>query len=514
MQKLIFEVFIVAALLCVNAHFVQERIDHKYQPGGDEGSWMSVAAELCRGNGFSTRCLEHVFLTPATLPRPDDYRYPALSTVLAGSFRVFGISYGVALWTVAAIFFLFLILLYLAVRSYFGRTVALLTLLVSVVSLNLLYWSIGVGAETLFGVVVGCIILASRKLLPHRPVGWIITGALCGLLYLVRPNGILFLAGALWLGIVMRKSGPVSWKWPAIFLCAMLAVMTPWLLRTAVHFGNPFHIAGSAGLLRVSDKEPLTLSLWQFLSIHGALYPIKAFFGGLLGFFRTLDFHEHGLEWLPLFGVLIGVLQRRRFYNRFVAAAFLVSFCACAYASFASWSGVRYFTAFLPFVYGFGIASLLETVEPLFKKVRPPLRYGILLIIACVLVAPVFYPHKYFERSFGSTMPKRFMVEKHFDIIKREIPPGRSYFAAGVWQWNFMATCNCVCVQDAYDSSLAAWALDTFTPSLLVASAGELSDPPVSALVSALRKNNCSLVQAAEYDSLRYFRIVKTTTQN
>ena len=88
---------LIFIILLISFHFIRERVNYAGIPSGDEGSWMAVAAELSRGNGFTTRWLEWHFQKPYILPRPDDYRYPALVSILAVNFRLFGISYTTAL---------------------------------------------------------------------------------------------------------------------------------------------------------------------------------------------------------------------------------------------------------------------------------------------------------------------------------------------------------------------------------------------------------------------------------
>ena len=77
--------------LALGFHFLALRIRTAGPPSGDEGSWIAVAAEFAHGRGFTTRWLECPFLVPYALPRPDDFRYPGLVSLLALAFRAFGI---------------------------------------------------------------------------------------------------------------------------------------------------------------------------------------------------------------------------------------------------------------------------------------------------------------------------------------------------------------------------------------------------------------------------------------
>jgi hypothetical protein len=509
MRNRIAEGCVVAALLCLSFHFVNERIHCPAQPAGDEGSWMSAAAELSRGHGFSTNWLEHAFLVPATLPRPDDYRYPALVTILASAFFLFGVSYIVALWTVGLLFVTFEALFYLVVRRVFGPQASVLSLVVFVTSLHQLQWNTIVSTEALFGVVL-CLVVA----LTTRPLGrrrdWFVLGMLCGLLYLVRPNGILFLgAGAV---TYLRMRG--SRKYPRLgflaFCAGMLVVMAPWLVRCALAFGNPIHVAGSAGLLRTSDAEPLTLTPWQFVRAHGLWYPVRASMWGLWHFVVQLHSFEHGLELVPLAGVAAGIVRKKPFYTPFTAASFALTLAACAYVSYSSWAGLRYFSAFLPFVYAYGIACLVDCAPRIFKNPSPVMRWGAVCASACLLAMPVFHPHRFYERKYAAPCTQCFSATHHCDLLDKELGAQGSYFAARMAQWNFAAAGHaCVGVQDMFDSSAAAWAMRTFSPTLAVFSGRELDNLEVRSLITSLAKNGDTLVAAAEYCDIDYFRIIK-----
>ncbi|NLE01541.1 MAG: hypothetical protein GX640_16875, partial [Fibrobacter sp.] len=74
--RLAVEVALVIIIELIAFHFVEERTATRVDPTGDEGSWMMVATQIASGQGFTTRWLEHPFLKPFELPRPDDFRYP------------------------------------------------------------------------------------------------------------------------------------------------------------------------------------------------------------------------------------------------------------------------------------------------------------------------------------------------------------------------------------------------------------------------------------------------------
>ena len=280
------EILFVITILCVSFHFLQIRINSRVIPYGDEGSWMSVGAELSRGNGFTTRWLEHPFLTPYAVPRPDDYRYPAFSLLLAQSFRLFGITYKVALWATAVTFILFCISVYIVVRYKYGIRTAAVTLALTAFSLLQIEYASQVYCESLFGLVVTWIIYFSMRFDVRKRRWWITNGILTGILYLVRPNGILLIFALIAYYLIIRKQKSISVSLPALSLGISVAIISPWLLRNYMFFGNPFHLAGSAGLLRATGDDPITFTFSQFLKLHGVLFFAKAVFTGILNFFQ------------------------------------------------------------------------------------------------------------------------------------------------------------------------------------------------------------------------------------
>jgi hypothetical protein len=502
----------VAALLfiaVVSYHLVSERITHARFPGGDEGSWMSVAAQLTRGEGFTTRWLEHPFLKPTTLPRPDDFRYPGLVVPLALAFKVFGISYSTALSTVAFVFFMYLTALYLVCRKAFGRKTALLTLLVSSISLLQLSWNTIVYSEGMFGLVVGLLILwtLTRKDL-RKPVFWIVLGALCGLLYCVRPNGVLFAAGLAWLYWMERKKEHAFRLFTAS-LASMAFVMLPWMLRSWHCFGNPFHIATNAGLLRGSGSDPVTLSIGQFLSLYGVFYPFKAIAAGAMTLWKTLSFFEHGIQIIPLVGVVVGLVKRRRFYSPFAVASFGITFIACCYASHSggSWAGLRYFTSLIPFVYGYGIAELITLAQAATIHFRRPIAWIAYGAIGLALCAPVYYPHNYYERTFRAQAPSDLTFKEHLKTLNALLGKKGTYFASSLSQLNFLTEYNCVGIQQFFDSTYVSEMVTRFSPTLVVVTQKEFQEPRIGAIMRAIERTgkDVTLVESNSYGL--YWRI-------
>lgn len=503
---MLLECVFVTAILLAGFHCIAERIDLRTMPSGDEGSWLSVAAELSRGHGFSTHWLEYQFQKPYALPRPDDFRYPALTLLLAAVFRVTGVSYTAALWTCAGIFLCFCAAVYGTVQKAFGPATALLTLCATALSLNQLQWNSVVYAEGLFGLVLAGVIYLSITLDARKKRWWIGLGGGIGALAMVRPNGILLAAGLMWHFVRMPSNTRVPLRYLLYGLLAVCIVMTPWFIRNALCFGSLFHIAGGAGLLQRTINEPANESFLTLLKTAGVLFPFKATVIGIPRFAKTIIEFEHGLC-IPLAGlVAAGFFQGRRFYNSFTFAGFCLTLALCCYAAYKSYAGVRYFTAFIPFVYAYGLYFAVASIRRIgWAKRRGYARYSAYALVCASFIAPIIYPLRYFERLHAAHRKTDQTYSEHRRTLDSLLSRNDCYFAASLSQLNFLFEYNCVGIQEDFDSSGVYRALSTFKPKILAFTSDEIDRRPVRDFIGLCTCNGCRVRQAARTASAVYF---------
>jgi hypothetical protein len=501
------EIAAAAIALAIGFHFLALRIRAGGLPSGDEGSWMSVAAELAHGHGFATRWLEAHFLVPYALPRPDDFRYPALTSLLALSFRLFGFSIETARWTVGAVFLAFATAVWGVSRAAFGRWAAQAALWATVTSLLQLEWNSAVYTEGLFGLAAAG--LAAWCLLGERTrdspapfafgthAWWAGLGAMIGLLYLVRVNAVLFLPGVLWLWF-RRRGEPLRWTHPALAILAFFLIAAPWLLRNAFAFGNPFHFAGSGGLLRDPGSaltQSHTLTAAEYFRRHDVFFLPRRLILGVAHGLRDLHRFEHGLEAAPLLLALWGLFRRRAFFGPAFAAGFLLTGIACAYAAYNSWAGVRYFSGIAPLLYAYGFSQI-----PIAAAGIPPRLFPLRLRIAtgtvgiALAIAPVAYPHRYSERALTGALAAsgpyayRPAVAEHLAKLKGGVPPGGGYYAASLCNLNFLAPDRfCVGLQELYDPSWFPRSLAAFHPAWVALTRSEMDDSVLKAALGRMR---------------------------
>jgi len=521
-----------AIALAIGFHFLALRIRAGGLPTGDEGSWMSVAAELAHGHGFATRWLEAHFLVPYALPRPDDFRYPALTSLLALSFRLFGFSIETARWTVGAVFLVFATAVWGVSRAAFGRWAAQAALWATVTSLLQLEWNSAVYTEGLFGLAAAG--LAAWCLRGERQRGsaapfafgthawWAGLGAMIGLLYLVRVNAILFLPGVPWLWF-RRRDEPLRWTHPALAMLAFFLIAAPWLLRSAFAFGNPFHFAGSGGLLRDPGSvltQSHTLTAAEYFRRHDVFFFPRRLILGAAHLFRDLHRCEHGLEAAPLILALWGLFRRRPFFGPAFAAGFLLTSLACAFAAYNSWAGVRYFSGVAPLLYAYGFSQIpiaAAGIPPRFfpqGRFPPRLRFSAGAAGIALVLAPVAFPHRYYERVLTGALAAagpyayRPAVAEHLAKLTRDVPPGGDYYAASLCNLNFLAPDRfCVGLQELYDPSWYPRSVAAFHPAWVALTRPEMVDSALKAALGRMRDGGYTPVTVDSGSLARYLAL-------
>jgi hypothetical protein len=252
------------------------------------------------------------------------------------------------------------------------------------------------------------------------------------------------------------------------------------------------------------------VSLGDFFRKYGVFYFVKSSILNAGTFFRLLHEQEHGMELLPLLFCLIGVLRRKPFFNGFVATGFIITVIACFYTSARSnWGGVRYFSTFLPFVYAYGIAQMFAVADAVSARVpfcgRQGCRSAFVCAIIGILLFPVYYPHRYYERHYGSAAKGRKDYSTYYTALGAHLNGNRFYYAGALAQINFQTRFNCIGMQYFFDGTEIRRAQKTFHPALMALTPKELERPYFGDLMDALRQEGYTLTRNAMPDSFAVF---------
>jgi hypothetical protein len=479
-------------------------------PSGDEGSWLAVAAQWSRGEGFTTRWLEHHWQLPYALPRPDDFRYPGLTLIIGSAFRIFGISYAVALCVIASIFLTFIASVFVSLRGRLGFWSAFGAACLTAASPLQLQWNSAVYTEGLFGLFLALWVYLAFVSQAKQATWewWCLMGLNLGLLTLIRPNALLMFGGLVCQFVFHHRRHQLPWNRIVMATLVCAFIISPWLIRNWIFFENPFHIAGSAGLLRDHIDQSHLLGIGQYLENHSWLFPIKRWVFGVGYFFRTLHFLENGLEMLPLI-VLVGVIVFRKdvLFSPLLGASFLISFAACAFASWHSWAGVRYFSAYLPFLYGFGIFYTEVGLSKL--KLKIPLHGLALCGLILVFLSPVMNAHRYYERKYQNQRSAAAAINLHLKTLEKFVPANTEYYAKNLCQLNFLTDRHCIGLQELYDSTWFDRSEATFHPRWIALRHNEESTSDVKEALNRYQVAGFTLDTLLVLDSTWYLKLIE-----
>lgn len=420
-----------------------DRVQFPGVPGGDEPSWMNVAAQVARGEGFTTRWLEHLFLSHQELPRPEDHRFPAYTAILAAAFKTFGISYQVAQYTQLLIAMLSMVMLYVLVSRAWGKACGLCTLFFTAISLEQIKWGSLVYSESLYALsmygIMWWVIVFDRIRKRH----WLLLALLTGLSYYVRPNALLFFPLlAMYAGVHARKKTIT----PRIALTVAVLpfiMILPWCIRNQVLFDDPFHVAAKGGFFVREYVDRWTPTLGAYAAKYGWGHVIARPVIGMYRFFGDVISFEHGLI-LPF--LLLAPFSAARVWKLrggpLITIVVAVQVLPAFWISYADWSGVRYVFFLWPLVFAMGTLTLLRAAGAL-KRFRL-----ISIGLASVLLAlPVIEPHRFYLRRNHVYAPPN--IPDHRELVSflsTGVGEEETYMAADrtVSAYSFLTTRKCV----------------------------------------------------------------------
>jgi len=309
------------------------------------------------------------------------------------------------------------------------------------------------------------------------------------MLYYVRPNAILFLIGFLLMAYFVHRNYKTRVK-SALMGCGLFFLtISPWLIRNIIEFQNPFHLAGSAGLLRAEDNDPHTYGIVEFLKLHGT-YPVKAVFFGFFKFFKILNFYEHYLEILPLVFCVFGFYRKKIFYSLYVTTGFLLTFAICCYISYRDWGGIRYYSSFMPFLYGYGVFQFVSVSDKIFSGIPFMKKYyktASLIAVLAFCLLPVINAHRFYERKFSNPVEKKPEISAYLNALSEQISGKNTYMSGSLAQINFLTGLNCVGMSHLFDSTSVRDIMHDFQPSLIVLTPEEAAKPKFQAIIRSVK---------------------------
>jgi hypothetical protein len=329
----------------------------------DTAGYMKVADNISTGKGWVNHSVRYLFALPDTIPHPDSYWSPLFPLMLAGVFCAAGASFEAGQIVPLAFGALVpLVVFFLAFGLSRSRAVAAIAGVIAVFQPTMITSSSRVMPEIvmIFFVGLALAILLHRNESRRKEV-WL--GVVVGLAYLVKYQN-----GALAVPVVVYYLLATPWRraLPSLVVVGAVAalVVSPWLVRNAVVFGDPFYSIVRSGIVsyypefRGESRFVATLQepppAWPYIFshlrdakalAHTSLYTVVVpFFREYAGSpalvpFAALGFLSMGSAW-------------RRWVPLVVFSAFLVGFFAITMPL------VRYVLVLLPVWVAFAAAGM------------------------------------------------------------------------------------------------------------------------------------------------------------
>ena len=431
-----FRLFIVLLLVLAGIVWFGFYATHtKEISGSDDREYTSIARNIVNGRGIVRNFIYPVEINFfAKLPVPEFVHPPGYPLILAGFFKLFGISDFVALLPSYLSYFILIILLFFFTQRILEIKTAAIAAVILILNKEILDASmiaLSEGTYTLLFLLFFILFVKAKSL---RAL--FVSAILFGMGHLVRENLYPFLV-PLFVYLYFYPDLP-RWKKMIFFIAGTLIPIIPNMVRDYLETGSPFFSYGKFALMAFTQKYPwLNIyrdiqnpSLFEFLmetpsqfflkyvsNVVNALEQFVSISNPYVSVFFILEmFHWKGSpEW-------------KRIKMLFL---FLVVSQICFIALFTFTP--RFFIPFLPMMIVFASQSFIRVSEDLISGARlhwrKRARYLSVLLFLILFITPtaytIFQPNKPEGLGFktpqsGFLIPKREAMRLN-DFLKGEL---------------------------------------------------------------------------------------------
>lgn len=347
--------------------FFWELIKPPYLTFSDSAKFADVGRQLVNGGGLSTNFA--FFNTPdffdlsGSVPFPTNW-FPLFSVILALNFLIFETGDSVVVFTSAFFFSLSSILVFLIGRRLFGKMVGVFSALAFIFTIPMLeYGAIG-ASESLF---IFEILLAVYLLLFPQRWTWTLAGLVAGLMFLTRPQALIYLGGLIILIFLYRR------KRLAINFFAGLILLL-----------GPLFVFGKIAGLNFFGQQPVSL-LFEHSTLASPNITLRGGFNqfglddiftnikplGAKVFYHLYNFYKTLPTFISPYLLTLYFLSFLRWGNgweRGVRATTLFLFVASILAASLTIPFVRYLHPVVPLVIILAVETLIWLVGQLVKE--------------------------------------------------------------------------------------------------------------------------------------------------
>ena len=221
--------------------------------GSDDREYVSIARNIVDGKGIvkdSIIPLEINFFKK--LPIPEFMHPPGYPLIIAGFFKVFGVSDFIALLPSYLSYFILILLCFYFVKKYVNTKTAIVAAIILIFNKEILDYScIALSEEVYTAVFFFFFILAIRA----KSLGAIFfAGIILGVSHLIRENIYSFFIPMLFF-LYFYPDLP-RWKKMGLFTIGLLIPISFIIIKNYLTIGEPFFSYGKFALMAYSDKYP------------------------------------------------------------------------------------------------------------------------------------------------------------------------------------------------------------------------------------------------------------------
>jgi len=390
--------------------------NHKLPFGDNDGTNLEVGRNLLKGKGFvSERKWLYFRELPEAVFHPIYNRQPLVAVILAGCFKITGVSFMVGKYILLVAGLASLWISYKLARLWFSKDVAIFSSFIIAINPTQIWFSSSIDDQMFFQLFMFTILFIYykydmyKKEVSFRNLYFL--GLWIGLSYLSRNNGLLVMT-AFGLDLLARYLKPKYWKRLIVAgIVVWLGFITSagwWMLRNYSEFGSPFYTRNTMALY----NEDMFKTIWEvrdsppspenFFKTHSTIDIIKR---QIQGFYRIIEpflmgniFHHELFSQGNMVGFVLFAFLLLPTMKNFKRHRFLILISIMHLLSFAAHQHVfRYLMPFYIIVYILGTAGFLKAFKYVYNSrniLGIQLKNSKKIITTFVLIAFILlFPH-------------------------------------------------------------------------------------------------------------------------
>jgi hypothetical protein len=428
--------------------FMRANIIHKHRfPGGDEGSWVRMAAAFPSTRFLQSNVVEHDLYQQRILPHPEDNRSPMFPILMAlvglATSDLFLAGQLISLTS----YLLLALIVCFSVKRVFGRIASFISILLISFSPFLVEFSTQVYPDLLMALGFYTILLIAPTSMISKKHAFF-SGLILGLFFLVKSTAIFLIPMFGFYIWKMRNESNVG-SHLFYFVLPFLACALPWILRNTIVFSSPLYqftnyalyVDNIHDLFKVGITTP---SFQSYLEKHNEFFIlIKRPFFGFLNVLKKMPYFDSQLSLYALPLCIIAIKYLKNHSKAYVPPVLLSIFLLPPMFSFAYVGWVnRYLMIYYIWLYilaGIGVKVIFDWLGGKTKAV------GVTFCITVFLMLPTIYPAEFYLSKRGNER-ERELFAKSIISDTRDIVPDScavlSSFLSGFYSMHNLKTVN------------------------------------------------------------------------